>query len=282
MINESSTALNLFDSGKVDVLIDLPSTELAHLKKRPEYREVGLLTLYYYGFNVKKAPLDKAIVRQAIAHAIDRQEVTTMLGGGQIPLTSWVPAGMFGYEPGRGSSFNVEKAKALLDQAGYKDRSTFPKITLGFNTNENHQRIAENIQAQLKRNLGIDVELNNAEWKVYLTTLRADAYPMFRMGWIADYPDPDNFMNLMTSYSENNHTRWKNKEYDQLVERAARELNKEERKALYSKAQVLLTEIEVPAVPIYSGVAHLMVNRRVEQFPVNTLNRMPFKKVILK
>ena len=260
----------------------MPSTELRELRQRSEYREIGTFSIYYYGFNVKKAPLNNQMVRKAISYAIDRKEITQMLDGGQIPLTSWVPPGIFGYEPDRGVDFNVSKAKKMLDKAGYKDRSKFPKIEIGFNTNEDHKRVAENIQAQLKRNLGINVELKNEEWKVYLKSLQTDPPHIFRMGWLADYPDPDNFLNLMTSYSENNHTRWGSQEFDKLIAKAVGLGSKGRRQQVYSKAQKILTEQEVPVVPIYSSVTHALISSRVVNFPFNSMQKYIFKKVSLK
>ncbi|MCB0392255.1 MAG: peptide ABC transporter substrate-binding protein [Bdellovibrionales bacterium] len=282
MIPEMSTAINLFDKGQIDAQLTLPSTELSVLKKREEHLESGILSLYYYGFNVKKKPMDNPLVRKAISLAINRNEVTKMLAGGQIPLTSWVPPGMFGYEAEIGTGFDIEKANKLLDEAGFKDRSKLQTITLGFNTNENHQRIAENVQAQLKKNLGINVELKNEEWKVYLNTLKVDPPHVFRMGWLADYPDPDNFLNLMTSYSDNNHTNWGNKDYDSLIEDAAKELDKGKRKDIYSKAQKILTELDVPVAPVFSSVVHSLVAKRVINFPNNSMNRYQYKRVELK
>ena len=186
---------------------------------------------------------------------------------------------MFGYEPEIGIEFDVKKANELLTRAGFKDRNKFPTIELSFNTNENHQRIAENVQSQLKKNLGINVELKNEEWKVYLNTLQVNPAHIYRMGWLADYPDPDNFLNLMTSYSANNHTNWGNKEYDQLIEKAASELDANKRKQYYSKAQKILAELDVPVAPIYSGVSQALVSKRVKNFPNNSMNRYPFKRV---
>jgi oligopeptide transport system substrate-binding protein len=282
MINEMSTAINLFDKGSLDAQLNLPMTELPVLRKRPEHQEAGILSLYYYGFNTKKQPMDNKLVRKAIAHAINRNEITSMLAGGQIPLTSWVPPGMFGYDAEIGTVFDVEKANKMLDEAGYKDRSKLPTINLGFNTNENHQRIAENVQAQLKKNLGINVELKNEEWKVFLNTLKVDPPHMYRMGWLADYPDPDNFLNLMTSYSENNHTKWGSAEFDTLIEESAKELDKNKRKENYSKAQKILTELDVPVAPVFASVSHALVSSRAKNFPNNSLNRYQFKKVELK
>lgn len=282
MINELSTALNLFNAGKIDAQTQLPSTELRELRKRPEYRETGILSIYYYGFNVRKPPFDNPEVRKAVGYAIDRKEVTQMLDGGQVPLTSWVPPGMFGYAPGVGISFNPAKAREILDKAGFKDRSKLAKIEIGFNTNEDHKRIAENVQAQLKRNLGIDVELKNEEWKVYLKNLRTEPPHIFRMGWLADYPDPDNFLNLMTSYSENNHTRWKNKKFDELIGRAVGIESRDARHEAYLQAQQILTEQDVPVVPVYAAVAHGLFSPRVVGYPFGPLQRFIFKGVSLK
>lgn len=282
MVLEQATSLNLFESGKLDVMLRLPSTELRKLKTRKEYRETGILGAYFYGMNTTKVPTNNPLVRKALSQAIDRQQIVQILAGGQIPMTSFIPAGMFGYEADRGLTFNVEKAKESLKKAGYEDPSKFPKLELKFNTNEDHQKVAENIQAQLKKNLGIEVELKNEEWKVFLNTQKTDPPHLYRSGWFADYPDPDNFMTLMTSASENNRTRWKSTKFDEIVKKAASVTNKEERRKLYSDAQKMLVEDEVPVIPLYSGVAHLLVNERLENFPVNALDKFLFKNVRLK
>lgn len=282
MIQEQATALNLFDSGKLDAVTRLPSAELRKLRSRKEYRETSNLTLYYYGTNVTKPPMDNPLVRKAVAMAIDRKELVQMLAGGQNPMTSWIPTGMFGYEAGRGLGFDPDKAKELLKQAGYSDVSKFPKLEIKFNTNEDHQRVAENIQAQLKRNLGINVELKNEEWKVYLNTLKTDPPHLYRFGWLADYPDPDNFMAVITGYSDNNRTRWKNAKYDELVLKAAGVTDREERRRIYSEAQKILVEDDVPVIPLYSSVNHLLISPRVENFPVNVMEKYVYKGVRLK
>ncbi len=247
------------------------------------YDEVGLLYLNYYGFNVKRPPMDNPKLRMAVSYAIDRKEVTDMLGGGQTPLTSWVPVGMFGYEPDRGLKFDVAKAKKLLKEAGYgKGLKPLPKLSIGFNTNENHQRIAENIQQQLKRNLGLEIEMANQEWKVFLNILKTNPPHIFRMGWVSDYPDPDNFLNLMTSYSDNNHTNWGNPKFDKLIEDASSEISKDKRRAMYSQAQKILTETDVPVIPLFSGVRHVLISERVKGFSLNVMTRKHYKTVTFK
>jgi oligopeptide transport system substrate-binding protein len=282
MINEYSTAMGMFDSGKLDFQQSVPANELSVLKGKPTFRQAPVLGTYYYGFNTKRAPFNDVRVRKAFVYAVDRSQITKIVGGDVTPLSAWIPKGMFGYEEGVGLQYDVEKAKKLLKDAGYTDISKFPRVTIGFNSNEDHQRIAENFQAQIKKNLGISLEIQSEEWKVYLSHLQTDTPSIYRLGWLADYPDPDNFMNLMTSYSENNHTGWKNKKYDQLIEKGASIADKEQRRHIYEQAQRLLTEEDAPVDPLYSMVSHFLVSERVKDFPVNSLARYPFKGVSLQ
>ncbi len=282
MIQEQATAINLFDSGKLDSVHKLPSIELRKLKSRKEYREAGSLLMYYYGVNFHKPPMDNLNVRKAIASAIDRNEIVKMLAGGQIGLTSWLVPGVLGYDANIGMPFNIEKAKAFMKAAGFEDPSKFPKIELKFNTNEDHQRVAENVQAQLKRNLGINVELKNEEWKVYLNTLKTDPPALFRFGWLADYPDADNFLSVMASYSDNNYERYKSPKFDALIEKGAASTDDAERVKIYTEAQKLLLEEDVPVIPLYASRNNLLVADRVVDYPINVMERYQYKKVHLK
>ncbi len=282
MINEYSTAMNLFEAGKLDFLYSLPFKELPILKTKPGFRKNILLSSYYYGFNIKKAPFDNVKVRKAFVHAVDRKQITDLLAADHTPMRGWIPPGMFGYEENRGLKFDPELARKLMDEAGFKDRAKVPRINLAFNTNENHQRIAENVQAQLKKNLGVEVQVQNEEWKVYLSRLRTDTPSIYRLGWLADFPDPSTFMSLMTSVSENNHTNWSSKKYDELVSEGGAALDKEKRRAIYSEAQKLLTEDEVPVMPVYAAARQVMISERTQNFPLNSIERYLFKGVSFK
>lgn len=282
MLAEQATAINLYDAGKLDAVDKIVSLERRKLRGRADFHEAPGLQSYYYGLNIHKAPLNNPLVRRALSQAIDRQEIVQMLGGGQKPMTSWIPIGMFGYESDVGLPYDVEKARKALDQAGYKDRSKFPRIELAFNTNEDHMRIGENVQAQLERNLGIRVELRNLEWKVYLSLVHSDPPDMFRFGWAADYPDPDTFFTLLTTFSENNHSRWKNPTFDALVAEGRSEIDPVKRRAIYLKAQKIVTEQDVPVIPIYSKVEATLISPRVENFPLNSMSIRTYKGVRLK
>lgn len=282
MINEYSTALNLLEGGKLDFQRSLPLKELPKYRKFKGYSAVPLISMYYYGLNTKKPPFNDPKVRKAFSMAVDRKQITDLLAAGQAPLTGWIPTGMFGYENERGTKFDPSSAAKMLDEAGFKDRAKLPRVTIAFNTNENHQRVAENVQAQLKKNLGVDVQIANEEWKVYLKRLQNDTPHIYRMGWLGDYPDPATFMDLMTSFSENNHTGWGSKEYDQLVAEGNSSLDKDKRREAYSRAQKILTEDDVPVIPIYSSVGHILLSDRVANFPVNSIEHYLFKGVTLQ
>ena len=133
-----------------------------------------------------------------------------------------------------------------------------------------------------KRNLGVLVRLENIEWKVYLKRLQNDPYPVFRDGWGADYPDPDNFMKLFTSNSGNNHTRWKNSRYDQLLNQAAEEMKDDKRRRLYDEAQRLLCETEVAIVPLFVRVESTILNSRYIGLEYNSMQRLILRNVRLK
>ena len=280
MIGNLSTSLTLFDSGQLDFQDSLPSVLLSQLSKRPEFYNSPSLGIYYYGMNVKKPPMDDVNFRKAIAHAIDRKEVVHLIQGGKIPTSSFVPKGMFGYEPSVGLKFNVEMAQKYLRQSRYAENR--PRMVLAFNTSEDHKRIAENIQTQLKKNLGLKVELQNEEWKVYLSRLKTDAPQLYRAAWLADYPDPDNFLNLWTSFSENNNTNWGDEKYDTLIAQGAIETNSTKRRHIYREAQKYMLEEVVPIVPIYIYSFNTLVSTRFINPPINVMGDRRFKDMEFK
>ncbi len=278
VIGESTTALTLYETGGLDI-VSLPPLAIPSYKDHREYVRHPLLRGYYYGFNVEKSPFNDKRVRQAFSMAIDRKAFPEILKGGELPATSWIPEGMPAYNPSVGLRFNPDGARALLKEAGYAGGAGFPAVTAVFSTNPENLLIAQNLQAQWKRNLNINIMLDNQEWKVFLKTLQNNTPPIFRLGWGADYPDPDNFMNLFTSNSGNNRTHWKNREYDRLVEAAVVEQDMEGRKMLYDRAQIILTEEDVPIMPLFQNVQNLMVKPYVKGFRPNAMDIIHLKDV---
>ena len=276
IIQEPTTALNLFDVGKLDVTIP-PSEQMDVLRKRPEYVSAGTLTTEYYGFKTTHPPLDNVKVRKAIVMAIDKRQLVKLIQE-VSPINSWIPKGLFGHNAEIGLKFNPKKAKELLDSSGVK----IPKMSISYSSSPRAKRIAENIQAQLKKHLSLDIELKSEEWKTYLASIKSPTVFIFRMGWRPDYYDPHTFMEFMASSSEQNHTKWTNKEFDKLIEKTSKLPNSQKRQALYDKMQKLFIEDAAPVVPLFQYKQTLLIAPRVKHYPINMMTQYRFKEVILQ
>ncbi|HEY6197990.1 MAG TPA: peptide ABC transporter substrate-binding protein [Candidatus Binatia bacterium] len=284
MVNEMTTALALYDQGQLDFLDNhsIPILEKPRLAKAQGFKHVPQLRGEYYGFAVNKKPFDDVRVRKAFAMAIDRSFLPSLLRGGEQAATSWIPPGMLAYNAKIGLPYNPPEARRLLREAGYPDGKGFPQVTLAYNTLEDKKIVAEAIQGMWKRNLGVLVRLENLEWKVFLKRLLNDPPAIFRAGWGADYPDPDNFIKLFASYSPQNYSRWKNSRYDQLLEQAAREMGEQKRVRLYNEAQKILCEVDVPIVPLFNTAESTILNPGYTGLEYNSMGRLVLRNVKAK
>ncbi|MBI5379693.1 MAG: peptide ABC transporter substrate-binding protein [Nitrospirae bacterium] len=281
MVQEGSVALTLYETGDLDVTA-IPPVAIPSYSRRPDYVNAPVLRNNYVGFNVTKPPFHDPRVRRAFGHAIDRSIFPKILQGGELPATSWIPLGMFAHHPSLGLSFDPARAKALMAEAGYPEGKGFPSATLEISTDPVARLIAEELQAQWKRHLGMQVAINTQEWKVFLKRVQQDPPPLFRLGWGADYPDPDNFMAMFTSGSGNNHTRWLDERFDTLVARAAMEADRRRRQALYDEAQRLLLEETAAIVPIFLSAQNRLVRPEVKNFPHDPLDLWILKRVSIE
>lgn len=281
MVGEKSTALALYEQGRLDFIdnYSAPILDKPRIAQFPGFKHVPQLRGYYYGFATDRKPFDDVRVRRAFAMAIDRSLFPKLLHGGELPATSWIPPGMLGHNPEIGLGTNPSEARKLLSEAGYPGGKGFPEVVLGYNTDETHKIVAEAVQGMWQRNLGVVVRLENQEWKVYLKKLTTDPPHIFRLGWGADYPDPDNFMKLFTSLSGNNNTRWKNPRYDRLLDRAARDFDPRRRKALYDEAQRILCETDVPIVPLFTTTESTVLSPRFTGLELNSMARLALREV---
>jgi len=150
-----------------------------------------------------------------------------------------------------------------------------------FPTREDAKLIAEAIQSVWQKVLNVHVEVINEEWKVYLSTLQQDPPHLFRLSWGADFPDPDTFMTLFTSTSGNNHGRWKNKNYDKLVSKAAITLNLNERQKLYKQAQKILLEDDVVIAPLFFNTQIALSKPWVKNLEFNAMDLFFYENVVI-
>jgi oligopeptide transport system substrate-binding protein len=281
IIREDSTAVSLFQSGDLEVVRNLPPLQLPALAKRDDFLSTPWFRGFYIGFNIKDPQVADVRVRRALALAIDRNELAQIQAiSPSLNITSsWIPKGMIGFS-GDALQNTQNEAKKLWDSLPQKPQ----KLELWYDQQEFNKIIMENIQAQWKRVLGLDVQLTNQEWKVYLKTLKNQAPAVFRMGWGADYPDPDTFMSLFTCVSGNNFTRFCDAEYDRLVRQggAGTGSNQTQREALYLKASLKLLNENVVIIPLFTVRNLHLVSKRLSGFHPNPMGDFSFRETTLK
>ncbi|MCA9100321.1 MAG: peptide ABC transporter substrate-binding protein [Planctomycetales bacterium] len=280
-VESVTTALNMYMTGEVDYVPEVPRTILQEIQAqgREDFSAEPFLANYHYLFNVEKPPLDDVRVRRAINMAINKQEIVdTVTQGGEIPARSIVPPMVSGYSAAECDAYDPEAARALLAEAGYPGGKGFPTLEILYNTHETHQTVAELIQAQLRNELGINVGLRNEEWGTCLNSRRTGDFMMCRAGWIADYDDPNTFLDMFMTSNPNNHTRWSDEEYDRLLEEAAECEDPQQRMQMLHDAEAVLMS-EMPVVPLYQYVRPTMVQPYVKGFYNNALDVHPLKYV---
>ena len=279
MVPEQSTAFALYENDQLDYVDNrsMSTPDVERCKNSPEYKNIPLLRNNYVGFNVTKKPFDDARVRRAFSMAIDRTVFPRILRRNEFPISNWLPPSLLGSSPDSGPKFDPQAARKLLAEAGYPDGKGFPPTQVLFPNREDTRLVMEAIQDELKRNLHVNVELVNQEWKVFLQTLHRDPPQMFRNNWGADYPDPETYMNLFTSHSGNNYTCWANAQYDHLHDLASAEQDVKTRGKLYQQMDELLSKEEVPIIPTYLGTQNLMIKPWVKGLKFNALDIQFFK-----
>lgn len=275
-IENQVAEMNRFLSGEIQITNELPLEHFKRLKKEhPESVQVqGQLCTYYYGFNTAKAPFDDVRVRQALSYAIDRDVISdAILGQGQKPayfLTPEITAGFSPEMPAYGKMTQKERvaeAKKLLEAAGY-NKSNPLKFTLLYNTSENHKKIATAVQSMWKTTLGVDIALENQEWKTFLDTRRQGNFDATRAGWCGDYNEASSFLTLLMSSNSSNDSKYHSAEYDATLEKAMTSTSEEERQKLYAEAEKLLAR-DMPIAPIYQYVRSRLVSPTVGGYPSN-------------
>lgn len=251
-------------------------------KKDPEYNHYPYFSTYFYVFNVTKPPFDDVRVRKALAYAIDRKTLTEKVTNNvQMPTGALTPPNTLGYTSRTQIIFDQEKAQQLLAEAGYPNGQNFPNVALSYNTSEDHRKIAEAIQQMWKKNLNINVQLKNQEWKVFLHEVKSLNHNIARMGWVGDYIDPNTFLETFTSMSGDNRTGWANKQYDDLIRKAATIADKAERFETFQQAESILLD-EVPLIPLYNYTTNNLVSTQLKGYSQNILDYYSYKHLYLE
>jgi len=282
-INDENTELRAFESGQLHVTNSVPVNLRQHYRQtQPEkIRFDPYAGVYYLRLNTTRPPLDDPRVRRALSLSIDRgQIINNLLKGGERVATGMVPAGLGGYQPPDRETYNPDRARMLLAEAGFPGGEGFPVRELLFNTSDNHRKIAEAIQHMWRRELGIDITLTNKEWMVYLNTSQSMQYDIARAGWIGNLY-PYSFLRTLHSFSPNNETGYDDPYFDELLLRSTHTLDQAARHELIYQAEKRMLEAE-PIIPLYWYTNVFLIDPRVRNWSPKLVNQRPLKFVYLE
>jgi oligopeptide transport system substrate-binding protein len=290
IIVDGTTRVQAFESGEIDTLDGggLPPDEIARLKETPEYELYPALGTYYYGFNLKNLP--DVHERRALSLAVNRQEIIDQVAqADQIPATGMSPQGISGFDtinpnsPWSPPEGDIEQAKSEMSQAS----SPKTDITLFFNDSPGHKEIATAVQAQWNE-LGVKTTLKQQEWAQFLEFLGPppnSAVDVYRLGWIYDFPDAINGLELWTCDSGNNNTNYCDKAFDDTVTEAKATPDEAARTELYAQLEDMLfgQDGAMPILPIYWYTYTNLENQSIkETFEISTLDQIDFTKVVVQ
>ncbi len=262
LIADPNAKLAAMRVGELDWCDDLPTEELETLQAEGLFYTEPQLGTYYVNINNKVAPFDDVRVRKAFMLAIDPDYLSRVVAQGTyLPASNFVGPGFIQND---GTEFcdyavvidrsdyeaNVAKAKELLAEAGYPNGEGFPTVPYCTNVGGVHVPTAEALAYMWKENLGVNVEIEQMEWNAFLAARRNGEHTLARDGWVADYADPSNLLDLFTSFSDNNSTFYNNPEYDKLMLEAAATTDPAEHFAKLHEAEAMVSA-DTSCIPVY-------------------------------
>ncbi|MGQ7280582.1 peptide ABC transporter substrate-binding protein [Brevibacillus thermoruber] len=283
MVDDANTELSMFDHGDLDwaggPLSALPIDAIPALKESGKMQTRAIAGTYMYKFNTEQPPFTNAKIRKAFAYAIDRKSIIeNVTQANQEPAMSLVPPTMAVSSQPYFKDNDVETAKKLLAE-GMKELgiTKLPPITLSYNTSEGHQKIAQAIQDQWKKAFGVEVKLENKEWKVFLEDMHQGKFQIGRSSWTGDFNDAINFLDLFKyKKGSNNDTNWEHPKYQELLNKSAAEKDPEKRRQILAEAEALFMD-EMPAAPIYFYTQSYVKNDNVKGVVLDGLGFVDWK-----
>ena len=305
-VKEKKQEILEFKKGNLDMLYRIPTENikdvLGEMEKAKENKPFELqitpaMNLFYYGFLHTSKPFNDKRVCLAFNYAIDRQKLVdfTLNGEGVPALYGIVPSVPnfesqgYDFQGIKGYTFDADKAKKLLAEAGYPNGKDFPHLTLQINSGGGDRNVltAQVIQSMLKENLNIDINIETLPFAQHLDKIENGLAMFWRAGWIADYPDPETFLTLVyggnvpdspTERSFLNTTRFKNAQFDSLFSLARKEIDDKKRFELYKEAdQVAIDEGAI--MPIFYDENYRLVQNNVKDFDCNAMDYRDLTRV---
>ena len=281
LMQDQNAAFSAYESGEASMIKDYPVQEVTTMQKRPDYKSSPKLGISYIDVNNDLDEFKDPKVREALALALDRKYMAdTITAGINSPATGFIPDGVVDWD---GSAWadnitdksvyfdndnfdaNLAKAKELLKEAGHENGAGLP--TMSYTTNDAgfNKKVAEYLQ-QAWKELGINVEVNIVEWKSFIPQRRSGNYQIARDGWVMDYNDPSNLLECAYSTNGNNSSRYKNPEYDALLDKAANETDAKTRFGYLHQAEELLLK-DTGVIPLmYQNETYLQKDNIKDSF----------------
>lgn len=288
----ANTELSRYKAGELDVTLQIPLEHFKSLKKTipDEIKISPYLGTYYYEFNTQVPPFDDWRVRKALSLMVKREKIVKYVTGmGEKPAYGFTPESVAGFVPpvlDYATWTDEERdaeAKRLMAEAGYgigKDKNGNKlkrlNINLLYNTSESHKKIAI-VVAQLWKPLGVQVQLENQEWKTFLDTRNQGRFEVARAGWSGDYNEASTMLDIMLSTHGQNKGRWVNEEFDSVMAQSRVAKTEEERAALYTRAEEIIAA-EAPVLPVYQQTNKVLVKPYVKGYPVNNVENAIYTK----
>ena len=268
LIEDSNAAYSAYQTGEVLMIKDVPTEEIPSLKDNAEFHVDPIIGTYYLSMNLERDAFKDAKVRKALSLAIDRDYVAnTLMQGTYSPADNFMGPGwidmdgkQFKDNANGGQSYidvnnyeaDLEEAKQLLADAGYPDGEGFPSITYTTNDSGYHKVVAEYLQ-QAWAQLGIDLQVDIVEWASFTPMRRNGDYDIARNGWVGDYSDPSNMLELFYTTNGNNDGKFSNADFDAAIDLSRTTLDSAERsQALHTAEDVLMEETGCIPVAYYN------------------------------
>lgn len=268
-----NTALKMYGRTGIDLLTDLPPTQVPVLKFRSDFHNAPLLRTEYFVINCRKPPFNDPRVRQALALAIDRPAITDeVLKRGDIPYGLFVPPGLPNYQNASNpQAFDPEKGRRLLKEAGFGEKNPFPVLHVHYNEATDRKLVAQAAAAMWEKNLGLRTHLVEDQWADFLTKRQKRDYEISWGGWYGDYLDPKTFLDLFTTTHRQNHAGWSHPAYDALVRKAQGEQDSKLRMKYFQEAESILLR-EAAIIPVLVKAKTYLIQPYVKEYFPNLLD----------
>lgn len=263
MIEDEHTELNMFENGELDwagsPLSSIPPEAIEHLKHENRLQITPMAEVYCYKFNTKSFPFDNVKIRKAFTYAMNRKKIIdNITQANQVIATGLIPPMMLGYEQNYFVDGDIAIAQKLfqeaLDDMGI-NKEDLPPITLSYTKSEKHQKITQALQQQWQKAFGINIKLYAVEWNVLLDKLHKHDFQIAGRGWVADFLDPINLLEMYkycnaSGLTSNNDTQWENSEFVKLLDDAEACPDHEKRLEMILQAERLFID-EMPVAPLF-------------------------------